>query len=72
MVKKHFIVRHVDTDEWLASISVEQPENDYLGEKFSDNIRSELRILGLNLQYYTGSNEADFNAYVKHIWSTNN
>ncbi len=67
MVKKQFIVHHVDTDEWLASISVERPENDYLGEKFYDNIRSELRILGLNLQYYTASDEADYKAYVKHI-----
>jgi hypothetical protein len=67
MVKKHFIVREVDTHEWLASISVEQPENDYLGEKFYDNIRSELRILGLNLKFYTVSNEADFNAYAEHI-----
>jgi hypothetical protein len=64
MVEKHFIIFHVDTDERLGTMTVNQPDNDYLGEKFSDNIRLACRILGFKFKFYTLSDEADYNAYV--------
>lgn len=64
MVKKQFILIHVATDKRLGTMTVEQPETDYLGEKFYDKIWSACRDLGFKFKFYSLSDEADYNAYV--------
>jgi hypothetical protein len=66
MVKKHFILIHVATDERLGTMTVNQPDNDYLGENFYNKIWSACRDLGFRFKFYTmsDSDEVNYNAYV--------
>lgn len=64
MKKRTFTIINLNTDEPLDKIEVGQPENDYLGEKFYDNIRFACHELGFRFKFYTSSRETDFNAYV--------
>lgn len=64
MQEKHLILIDADTDERLGTMTVKQPETDYLGEQFYDKIWSACRDLGFRFKFYTISDEADYNAYV--------
>ena len=64
MVEKHFILIHVDTDERLGTMTINEPDNDEGGVVFYDKIWSACRNLGFKFKFYTMSKEADYNAYV--------
>jgi hypothetical protein len=64
MVEKHFIIFHVDTDERLGTMTVNEPDDDNLGKIFYSRIWSACHVLGFRFKFYTLSDEADYNAYV--------
>ena len=53
---KYYPFETVKIDE----VKVERPENDYLGEKFAENLRSACKEKGYSFRFYTTSSDKNY------------
>lgn len=44
----------------IDDVEVEKPDNDYLGEKFAENLRSACKEKGYSFRFYTTSSDKNY------------